>query len=133
MAGTKKTENLEQDLLAGLDLTDPKVLETLRYLSTQSKKIEIDPDAERHKRLQESEKIRAEQLTEIRLFKDGDKYKDDVYVGYNGQDYLIKRGVTVKVPVAVAEIVYRAEQQRSDASEMSKGLQDSYLAKAEKL
>ena len=116
MAGTKKTENLEQDLLAGLDLTDPKVLETLRYLSTQSKKIEIDPDAERHKRLQESEKIRAEQLTEIRLFKDGDK-----------------RGVPVKVPVAVAEIVYRAEQQRSDASEMSKGLQDSYLAKAEKL
>ncbi len=34
----------------------------------------------------------------IKLFKDNDRYRDDVYVSVNDKSYLIKRGVEVTVP-----------------------------------
>lgn len=34
----------------------------------------------------------------IQLFKDNEKYKDDVFVAVNGHSYQIKRGVKVEVP-----------------------------------
>ena len=37
----------------------------------------------------------------------------DLFVGYNGTPYLIKRGVDVEVPKAVADII--AESERQDA------------------
>ena len=36
--------------------------------------------------------------------------KADVYVGYNGKKYLIKRGEDVKVPAGVAKIIKRSEK-----------------------
>ena len=42
-------------------------------------------------------------LVPIRLFKDNDKYKDDVFVAVNGRSFQIKRGETVQVPAYVAE------------------------------
>lgn len=38
----------------------------------------------------------------IKLFKDNDKYKDDVQVAVNGKMYVIQRGVPVTVPQKVA-------------------------------
>ena len=52
-----------------------------------------------------------EEMVEIRLFKDNNKYKDDVYVGLNGRGYLIKRGQTVRVPRAVYEIIENSRSQ----------------------
>ena len=52
-----------------------------------------------------------EEMVEIRLFKDNNKYKDDVYVGVNGRGYLIKRGQTVRVPRAVYEIIENSRNQ----------------------
>jgi len=130
MAGTKKEiDNLEQ---AVLDMNDPKVQEILKYLSAQAKKEQEkdDPNAARYERLQKSEEERAELPQSMTIFRDGDKYKDDVYVGYNGRDYLIKRGVRVEVPTAVAEIYYRSEQQRAIANEQSKDLQDTFEEKS---
>ena len=43
--------------------------------------------------------------------------KDDVYVAVNGKSYLIKRGVQVKVPASVAEVLERREQMLSFAME----------------
>lgn len=34
----------------------------------------------------------------IKLFKDNERYRDDVYVSVNDRSYLIKRGVEVTVP-----------------------------------
>lgn len=39
-------------------------------------------------------------MVEIEIFKDSDRYKDDVVVALNGKVYVIKRGVRVKVPRA---------------------------------
>ena len=36
--------------------------------------------------------------------------KDDVFVAVNGKKYLIKRGVDVRVPEAVAKVIKRSEK-----------------------
>ena len=41
----------------------------------------------------------------IRLFKDNDRYKNDLYVSVNGHSFLIQRGVDVEVPYYIAEVI----------------------------
>lgn len=43
--------------------------------------------------------------------------KDDVYVALNGKAYQIKRGVEVRVPRGVAEILQNSEQMLREAIE----------------
>ena len=43
--------------------------------------------------------------------------RDDVFVGLNGKNYLIKRGVEVEVPRGVAKILERREKMLSIAME----------------
>lgn len=57
------------------------------------------------------------ELVDVCLFKDGDKYKDDVFVGVNGRTWVIKRGVTVKVPRYVKEVLDNSMTQILAASE----------------
>lgn len=54
-------------------------------------------------------------MVTIRLFKDNDKYSDDVFVAVNCNNYLIKRGETVTVPRYIKEELDRAEAQRKAA------------------
>lgn len=51
-----------------------------------------------------------EKMVKIKLFKDGDKYKDDVFVGRNGMSYLIQRGVEVEVPEGIAKILMQSQE-----------------------
>ena len=48
---------------------------------------------------------------EIKLFKDNDKYKDDVFVGCNGETIAIKRGEKVRIKRKFAEILDNSEHQ----------------------
>ena len=43
--------------------------------------------------------------------------KDDVFVGINGNTYLIKRGETVEVPASVAWVLERKERMLAKAME----------------
>lgn len=56
------------------------------------------------------------EMVEIELFKDNDKYKNDVFIQVNGKSMQIKRGVRVKVPKAFAEVLENSEAQRKFAS-----------------
>ncbi len=47
----------------------------------------------------------------IRLFKDNQKYKDDVFVAVNGKGWQIQRGVDVQVPRYVAQVLKQSEEQ----------------------
>ena len=58
------------------------------------------------------------EMVEIKLFKDGKTYKDDVFVAVNGKNYLVQRGVKVAVPRCVAEVIVRSERQRDKADEL---------------
>lgn len=55
----------------------------------------------------------------IRLYKDNDKYKDDVQVIVNGKVFIIQRGVDVEVPDFVEEVLDNAQKQAQYAIEVS--------------
>lgn len=59
----------------------------------------------------EADRLRGEELVEIKLFKDNGKYKDDVFVGCNGETIAIKRGERVKIKRKFAEILDNSEHQ----------------------
>ena len=64
---------------------------------------------------QEQEQTKSDKVT-IKLFYDGEKYKDDVFVGVNGRRYQIKRGVEVEVPLAVKEVLDNSMRQDAAAN-----------------
>jgi len=54
----------------------------------------------------------------IRLFYDGDKYKDPVFVGINGMTWLVQRGVDVEVPEEVYEVLVHQQEQDQKTSNL---------------
>ena len=64
----------------------------------------------------EADKARGEELVDIKLFKDAGKYKDDVFVGCNGETIAIKRGERVQIKRKFAEILDHSEHQDYETS-----------------
>lgn len=52
-----------------------------------------------------------EELVSVRLFKDNDKYKGDVFVAVNGQSVLIRRGERVAIKKKFAEVLEQSLEQ----------------------
>lgn len=52
-----------------------------------------------------------EEYVEVKLFKDNDKYKEDVFVSVNGENCVIKRGERVKIKRKFAEVLDHSEHQ----------------------
>ncbi|MBE7051953.1 MAG: hypothetical protein E7395_05225 [Ruminococcaceae bacterium] len=71
------------------------------------------------------------ELVEVRLFKDNDKYKDDVFVAVNGVGMIVPRGKDVKIPRKYAIALKNSEAQDSFAAqhcmELSKNADASEL------
>lgn len=70
------------------------------------------------------DKARGEELVEIKLFKDTGKYKDDVFVGCNGETIAIKRGERVAIKRKFAEILDNSERQDYETAEMITRMSD---------
>ena len=51
------------------------------------------------------------EYVEVRLFKDNEKYKDDVYVAINGKNCLIRRGVWTRIRRKFALLLDQSEIQ----------------------
>lgn len=67
----------------------------------------------------------ARTMVKIKLFKDNFDYKNDVFVGVNGEHYQIQRGVEVEVPDYVAEVLKSSEKQDAEtASRLEKVVSD---------
>ncbi len=75
-----------------------------------SEKKNITPEQARRDYLNE--------LVSFQLFKDGDKYKDDVYVCVNGERILIKRGEEVKIPRKFALVLEQSKAQDAATAAM---------------
>lgn len=54
---------------------------------------------------------RANELVEVKLFKDANKYKDDMFVSVNGENVVIKRGERVKIKRKYAEVLDNSDRQ----------------------
>ena len=58
------------------------------------------------------------EYVEVRLFKDNDKYKDDVYVAINGKNCLIRRGVWTRIRRKFALLLDQSEIQDLRTAEL---------------
>ena len=59
-----------------------------------------------------------EPMVRIRLMKDSENYKNDVFVSVNGKPILIKRGVSVEIPEAYAEVLEHNMDQEGVLADM---------------
>jgi len=59
----------------------------------------------------EAEIKRLEEYVDVELFRDNDKYKDDVFVAVGGENCLIKRGVPVRIKRKFALVLNQSRLQ----------------------
>lgn len=78
----------------------------------------------------EPPKGREEELVNVRIFKDGDRYKDDVFVAVNGQRLRIKRGVEVPIKRKFVEVLENSAAQDEATADMINTLEVQSKAKA---
>lgn len=60
----------------------------------------------------------ANELVEVKLFKDRGKYADDVFVSVNGETCLIKRGERVKIKRKFAEVLDKSDFQDYETAKL---------------
>lgn len=60
---------------------------------------------EEQKKANEERKAYWDELVTVELFKDNNKYRDDVFVAVNGENCVIKRGERVKVKRKFAQVL----------------------------
>ena len=58
------------------------------------------------------------EYVEVRLFKDNEKYKDDVYVAINGKNCIIRRGVWTRIRRKFAQLLDQSEIQDLRTAEL---------------
>ena len=94
---------------------------------SQNKKEAPQQEAEIQAQTQEAaQKNPLEELVTIRLFKDNERYRDDVFVSVNGRTFQIKRGVEVQVPRYVQEVLDNSMSQDLVAAAMVDQLEAGY-------
>lgn len=64
----------------------------------------------------------------IKLFRDNNRYRDDVYVAVNGENCIIKRGEWVKVKRKFALVLQQSEIQDLKTAEMLEAEQNRFLS-----
>ena len=79
---------------------------------------------------QTADKAYLEEYIAIKLFKDNDRYKDDVYVAINGKNCVIKRGEWVKIKRKFALVLDQSEIQDSKAAQLMEAEQNRFVAKS---
>lgn len=71
-----------------------------------------------------------EELVPIRLFKDNDKYKDDVFVAVNGERIQIRRGETVMIKKKFADVLQQSMDQDTATANLIDAESSRYQAEA---
>lgn len=108
-----------------LDLEDvsKQIAEMLAEARKEAAKIVADAKAQVNGELTEEEKqTKAErdaywnELVSVKLFKDNNKYKDDVFVAVNGENCVIKRGEKVMIKRKFAEVLELSDKQDYETS-----------------
>lgn len=97
--------------------------EMLANAKAEAEKIIADAKAsvsgektEEQKKAEEERKAYMNELVEVRLFKDNNKYKDDVFVAVNGENCVIKRGIPVKIKRKFALLLETSDMQDYETS-----------------
>ena len=67
----------------------------------------------------------------VKLFRDNDRYKDDVYVAVNGQNCVVRRGEWVRIKRKFAMVLDQSEIQDMQTAEMLEAEQSRFRAAEE--
>lgn len=86
-------------------------------------KTEAMAEAKAEEKAEAKDEAKDDGMVTIHLFKDDDRYAAPVFVGVNGDSYLIQRGMDVKVPKAVAEVLEQSIKQDAEAARKSQAMQ----------
>ena len=70
------------------------------------------------------------ELVPFFAFRDNDKDKDDIFVGWNGKGYQIQRGKQVMIPRGVYNILIRSMRQDERTSELMASQARQYAEKS---
>ena len=117
MANEKTTtkDNTESVNLA--DVTK-QVEAMLANAKAEAEKIVADAKAsvsgeltEEQKKASEERKAYWNEPVKVKLFRDNNKYKDDVFVSVNGENCVIKRGVEVEIKRKFADVLDKSDLQ----------------------
>ena len=81
----------------------------------------------------EEPKKKVPEMVEIELFRDSERYTNDVSVTVNGKTTIVPRGKTVKVPPEVAEVLRNAQKQRNVAAEYMEREEEKFEQKLREL
>lgn len=100
-----------------------QVEEMLANAKAEAEKIIADAKAsvsgeltEEQKKANEEQKAYYNELVKVKLFRDNNKYKDDVFVAVNGENCVIKRGEEVLVKRKFAEVLDNSDLQDYETS-----------------
>ena len=113
------------DEAVGIDMeaVSKQIAEMLADAKKEAEKIIAEAKAKVSGELTEEEKkAKAErdaywnELVPVKLFKDNNKYKDDVFVAVNGENCVIKRGEKVMVKRKFAEVLDLSDKQDYETS-----------------
>lgn len=74
----------------------------------------------------EADLARGEELVEVKLFKDNDKYKEPVFVGVNGETVAIERGVRVQIKRKFAEVLDNSDKQDYETAKLIERKTDEF-------
>ena len=107
------TKQVEEMLAEAQEARD----EAKRILE-EAKVSAIDEKTEEQKKADAMREAYWNELVEVRLFKDNNKYKDDVFVAVNGENCVIKRGERVMVKRKFAEVLDKSDLQDFETSKL---------------
>ena len=76
----------------------------------------------------EQENAYYNELVPVKLFKDNDKYKDDVFVAVNGVGMIVPRGIEVKIPRKYAVALDNSQIQDGESAQYQMDLSSKSVA-----
>ena len=79
---------------------------------------ETSAKSEKFKKFLREQEAWLNEYVEVRLFKDNEKYKDDVYVAINGKNCVIRRGVWTRIRRKFALLLDQSEIQDLRTAEL---------------
>lgn len=116
------TEKAKAESINIADVTK-QVEEMLAKAKAEAEKIVSDAKAsvggeltDEQKKANEERKAYWNEPVEVKLFKDNNKYKDDVYVSVNGENCVIKRGERIRVKRKFADVLDKSDMQDYETS-----------------
>ena len=106
------------DVAAQVEAMLAKAREEAAKIIADAKAVAGGELTEEQKKAREESEAYYNELVEVKLFKDNNRYKDDVFVSVNGENCVIKRGERVMVKRKFAEVLDNSDMQDYETSKL---------------